>query len=324
MEIFFGQISFFTISKMTKNQFLNWEKKFKTAKNAISRKKIFWIYLISAGGTTSRVAAAGGIFPNSGGVFPNLSSKLKNNTASVMPKLRPMSVKSAPDHPEIVQEKKHKCDKCSAQYQQRSSLKAHMRICGLSKNFKCKLCDNAYAEQRGLDKHFKDIHASHHPCQYCTLAFKTPEALEFHLYRIHKCKNCGKVFSDIMGLKSHVVCEIKGDVNNTDDHGIKNSEDTNMIVQKKKDFYRCHNLKKTMIADGTIALEQEQQIIPDKKSSSSSEIISTTTFPPFKEESIEIKEECFDNDDEDIIISDDNLDDDDYEEEEPNVEEILP
>lgn len=259
------------------------------------------------------------------GVFPNLSTKLKNTTTTtVNPQFsRLASVvrpSVAPDPAEIVQEKKHKCDKCSAQYQQRSSLKAHMRICGLSKNFKCKLCDNAYAEQRGLDKHFKDIHASHHPCQYCTLAFKTPEALEFHLYRIHKCKTCGKVFSDIMGLKSHVVCEIKGDVNNTDDHQIKNSEDNNMIVEKKKDFYRCHNLKKTMIADGTIALEQQE----DKKSSSSSEIISTATFPPFKEESIEIKEECFDNDDEDIIISDDNLDDDDYEEEEPNVEEILP
>ena len=37
-----GQISFFAISKMTKNQFWNWE----TAKNAISRKKIL-IYLIS-------------------------------------------------------------------------------------------------------------------------------------------------------------------------------------------------------------------------------------------------------------------------------------
>ena len=312
--------------------------------------------MISAGGTTSRVAA-GGIFPNSGGVFPNLSTKLK--TTAVMPKLRPMSVKSAPD-PEIVQEKKHKCDKCSAQYQQRSSLKAHMRICGLSKNFKCKLCDNAYAEQRGLDKHFKDIHASHHPCEYCTLAFKTPEALEFHLYRIHKCKSCGKIFSDVMGLKSHVVCEIKGDVTD-DDHEtkVKNSDN---IVERKKDFYRCHSLEKTMAADGKMALEQ-QKIISEKKKSSSTfscklcpkieksedalkshmyylhhiksmevcnkcnlkftdrlEFKNHTCF--LKEESVEIKGECFDIDDEeDIIISDDNLDD---EVEEPNVEEILP
>ena len=34
-----GQIPFFTISKMSKNQFLNWGK-FKTAKNAISQKKM--------------------------------------------------------------------------------------------------------------------------------------------------------------------------------------------------------------------------------------------------------------------------------------------
>ena len=35
----FDQISFFAISHMAKNNFLNWEK-FKTGKNAISRKKI--------------------------------------------------------------------------------------------------------------------------------------------------------------------------------------------------------------------------------------------------------------------------------------------
>ena len=40
-KFFFDQIQFFAISKMAKNQFLNW----KTAKNAISRKKM--IYLIS-------------------------------------------------------------------------------------------------------------------------------------------------------------------------------------------------------------------------------------------------------------------------------------
>ena len=156
-----------------------------------------------APGGTSRV---GGIFPNTGGVFPNQSTKLTNT--KTMPKLSsrppviPIRTPFAPD-PEIVQDKKHKCDKCSAQYQQRSSLKAHMRICGLSKNFKCKLCDNAYAEQRGLDKHFKDIHASHHPCEYCTLVFKTPDALEFHLYSMHKCKTCGTVFSNMWDLKSH-------------------------------------------------------------------------------------------------------------------------
>ena len=35
-ENFFGQISFFAITKMANNQFLNWEK-VQTAKNAISR-----------------------------------------------------------------------------------------------------------------------------------------------------------------------------------------------------------------------------------------------------------------------------------------------
>ena len=39
-EMFFGKIPFFAFSKMAKNQFLNWEKVFKNAKNAISRKKI--------------------------------------------------------------------------------------------------------------------------------------------------------------------------------------------------------------------------------------------------------------------------------------------
>ena len=42
---FFGRIPFFTISKMAKNHFLNWQM-FKTARNAISRKK-FLIYLFS-------------------------------------------------------------------------------------------------------------------------------------------------------------------------------------------------------------------------------------------------------------------------------------
>ena len=38
---FFDQIPFFAISKINKKQFLNWDgKKFKTAKNEISRKKI--------------------------------------------------------------------------------------------------------------------------------------------------------------------------------------------------------------------------------------------------------------------------------------------
>ena len=38
-KFFFDQIPFFTISKMAKNQFLNWGKSLKTAINATSRKK---------------------------------------------------------------------------------------------------------------------------------------------------------------------------------------------------------------------------------------------------------------------------------------------
>ena len=46
MKNFFDQIPIFAISKMANNQYLNWGKSFKTAKNAISRNK-FLIYLIS-------------------------------------------------------------------------------------------------------------------------------------------------------------------------------------------------------------------------------------------------------------------------------------
>ena len=105
-------------------------------------------------------------------------------------------------------QKKHKCDKCSAAYTRKKSLTAHLKKCGLPKNFKCNLCDYAYFEQRHLDVHFKAIHDSHHPCEYCTLVFKTSEALEFHLYSLHKCKSCQTVFSNMMDLKSHDVCDI--------------------------------------------------------------------------------------------------------------------
>ena len=118
------------------------------------------------------------------------------------------SLSLAPD-PEILQnQRKHKCDKCSAAYKNKCSLKAHLQKCGRPKNFKCNLCEHAYFEQKSLDRHFKDIHDSHHPCEYCTLVFKTPEALEFHLYTIHKCKTCGKVFPNMWDLKSHDVCDI--------------------------------------------------------------------------------------------------------------------
>ena len=97
------------------------------------------------------------------------------------------SLSLAPD-PEVLQsQRKHKCDKCGAAYKLKGSLKTHMKKCGLPKNFKCQLCDCAYFEQKCLDKHFKDIHDSHHPCEYCTLVFKTPEALEFHLHST-KCR----------------------------------------------------------------------------------------------------------------------------------------
>ena len=43
-ELIFGQISFLAISKMAKSQFLYWESVFKTAKNAISRKKNFDLF----------------------------------------------------------------------------------------------------------------------------------------------------------------------------------------------------------------------------------------------------------------------------------------
>ena len=105
-------------------------------------------------------------------------------------------------------QKKHKCDKCSAAYTRKKSLTAHLKKCGLPKNFKCNLCEYAYFEQRHLDVHFKAIHDSHHPCEYCTLVFKTSEALEFHLYSLHKCKSCQTVFSNLMDLKSHDVCDI--------------------------------------------------------------------------------------------------------------------
>ena len=43
-KFFFDQNPLFVISKMAKNQFLNWEK-FKTAKNAISQKKKYLIFM---------------------------------------------------------------------------------------------------------------------------------------------------------------------------------------------------------------------------------------------------------------------------------------
>ena len=133
----------------------------------------------------------------------NKNSVKKSDDQSTSKANLSWSLSLAPD-PEILQnQRKHKCDKCSAAYKQKCSLKSHMAKCGLPRNFKCQLCECAYFEQKSLDRHFKDIHDSHHPCEYCTLVFKTPDALEFHLYSMHKCKTCGTVFSNMWDLKSH-------------------------------------------------------------------------------------------------------------------------
>jgi len=46
-KFFGGQIPFFAISKMAKNQFLNWEKVLKLPKMRFHVKKILLIYMIS-------------------------------------------------------------------------------------------------------------------------------------------------------------------------------------------------------------------------------------------------------------------------------------
>ena len=80
--------------------------------------------------------------------------------------------------------------------------------------FICQVCGKSFKIQTQLSNHIKVVHNKirRFECTFCHMKFGQKTTLEKHVARIHEkqkhtCKNCGKVFTWIGSLKSHLKKE---------------------------------------------------------------------------------------------------------------------
>ena len=113
------------------------------------------------------------------------------------------------------------CDICNKCFECKSLLEEHIEVIHKGKIPNCEICVKEFSSKKTLEEHEKAYHNEHtfiSKCDFCSKIYKGPKSkyiLENHIKSIHekvrhKCKDCGKSFSQQCALKIHFSVVHKG------------------------------------------------------------------------------------------------------------------
>lgn len=111
----------------------------------------------------------------------------------------------------LKQHKPFKCDLCSEAYEDKESLKTHVRSHSIQMPFVCDKCGSAYSLKSNLTQHMKTHEDSLYRCAECDIYFKTQANLMKHLkmhsgdtINLFQCDTCNKQFTQQKNLVQHM------------------------------------------------------------------------------------------------------------------------
>ncbi|XP_045166753.2 zinc finger protein 93-like isoform X2 [Mercenaria mercenaria] len=110
----------------------------------------------------------------------------------------------------LKQHKPFKCDLCSEAYEDKESLKTHVRTHSIQMPFVCDKCGSAYSLKSNLTQHMKSHEDKLYQCGECEVIFKSQANLEKHLklhtgsLNVFACETCNKTFSQQKNLVQHM------------------------------------------------------------------------------------------------------------------------
>ena len=106
----------------------------------------------------------------------------------------------------------YKCDICSREFNQKYKLRDHYLTHTGEKMYECNECGKSFALAGNLKHHIITKHSTerNHKCTVCLKSFKTTVALKYHMNVVHnkirfKCDTCGKDFSALQTVKTHIL-----------------------------------------------------------------------------------------------------------------------
>lgn len=116
------------------------------------------------------------------------------------------------------QHKPFKCDLCSEAFEQKESLKTHMRSHTMQMPYICEKCGSAYSLKSNLTQHMKSHEDKLYQCAECNVIFKSLPNLEKHMkfhtgesIKVFQCEQCSKTFSHHKNLVQHMKIHAGGD-----------------------------------------------------------------------------------------------------------------
>lgn len=110
----------------------------------------------------------------------------------------------------LKQHKPFKCDLCSEAYEDKESLRTHVRTHSIQMPYICDKCGSAYSLKSNLVQHMKTHEDKLYQCGECEVIFKSQANLEKHLklhtgtINIFQCEQCSKTFSQQKNLVQHM------------------------------------------------------------------------------------------------------------------------
>lgn len=108
--------------------------------------------------------------------------------------------------------KSFSCKFCDMKFDQRSTLKTHLKSHRSEKPYECDLCHQHFSNLQHVKRHIEVIHngETNYQCEYCNKCFRWDSSLRTHIKthtneRPHRCSSCTYSFRRSCDLKRHMI-----------------------------------------------------------------------------------------------------------------------